>query len=234
MQVENKLRMNSQEKVNRNESILEGLIKKLSLKGIIKNYSFLSILISNMLIVVLAVLEKQSVMDVLWVYWFQSVIIGVFNFVRILTLKNFTVDSLKMNSKPVEKTKAAKTGVAIFFLIHYGFFHLVYAIFLTAFTSLGNLASGGVDYSFVFLTSVIFFISYLVEYIFSFTQEQESVQSLQKLMVAPYKRIFPMHLTIILSGFIIAGGFVGAMSTNISVLLIFMGLKTLIDLFTHI
>jgi len=169
----------------------------------------------------------------LWIYWFQSVIIGVFNFLKIISLKDFTVDGLKMNNKLLTKSKAAKASVATFFLFHYGFFHFVYAIFLFAFFSMNSISNGGIDVVFILLTSLVFFINYLVEFIFSFRREQSIVQSLPKLMMAPYKRIIPMHLTIILSGFVLVGGAVGVTNSNVVILLIFIGLKTLMDLFSH-
>ena len=66
----------------------------------------------------------------MWIYWAQSVIIGAFNVVRMWTLENFSTDGLKMNDQPVDPTTATKRYIAIFFMFHYGFFHLVYAIFL--------------------------------------------------------------------------------------------------------
>jgi len=59
------------------------------------------------------------------------------------------------------------------------------------------------------------------------------VQSLSKLMMAPYKRIIPMHLTIILSGFVLVGGAFNVTDPNIIILLIFIGLKTFMDLITN-
>jgi len=52
-------------------------------------------------------------------------------------------------------------------------------------------------------------------------------------MMAPYKRIIPMHLIIILSGFVLVGGAFGATNPNIIILLIFIGLKTFMDFISH-
>ena len=202
-------------------------------KETFKSLSVWSLLISNLLIALFTIIEKQSVLNVLWVYWFQSVTIGVFNFFRIITLNDYTVDGMKMNGKPLTKSKSAKIGVAVFFLFHYGFFHFVYAVFLSAFISIGVISKGGIDVTFILLTSLIFFIHYLVEFVFTFRQEQLTVQSLPKLMFVPYKRIIPMHLTIILSGFVLVGGAFGSVNHNIIILLIFIGLKTVMDIITQ-
>lgn len=227
--------MNSYEKISAKEK--PGLAKlisgKMLNKEMFKSFSFWSLLISNLLIALFAIIENQSVLNVLWIYWFQSVIIGVINFFKIISLKDFTVDGMKMNNKPLTKSKSAKIGVAVFFLFHYGFFHLVYAIFLSAFIAMGNISGEGIDVTFILLTSLIFFINYLVEFVFSFRHEKSKVESLTKLMFSPYKRIIPMHLTIIASGFVLAGTVSGGTSPGIIILLIFIGLKTFMDLITH-
>lgn len=165
--------MRSQEKMTTKE--IKNLIKifsgKMLSKELFKSFSVWSLLISNFLIALFVIIERQGVLNVLWVYWFQSVIIGVFNFFKIISIKEFTVDGLKMNNKPVKQTKLAKAGVAIFFLFHYGFFHFVYAVFLSAFISIGSIPNGGIDFPFILLTSLIFFINYLGEFIFTFRRE---------------------------------------------------------------
>ena len=58
----------------------------------------------------------------------QSVIIGLFNFIDLLTIKNYDAANFKLNDAPV--TEKNKGCMAWFFLLHFGFFHLVYGIFL--------------------------------------------------------------------------------------------------------
>jgi hypothetical protein len=227
--------MNFQDKIATKDkkSLFKGFGGKMPSKEMFKSYSVWSLLISNLLIALFTIVEKQSVLNVLWIYWFQSVIIGVFNFFKILSLKEYAVEGLKVNNKPLKQTKAAKITVATFFLFHYGFFHFVYAMFLSAFISIGGISNGGIDVTFILLTSLIFFVNYLGEFIFSLKREQAAAQSLPILMMAPYKRIIPMHLTIILAGFVLVGSEFGATNPNIIILLIFIGLKTFIDLITN-
>lgn len=214
------------------QSITNLLNGKLLSKQMFRGFPAWSLLFSNLFIAVYSIIDKQNVFNILWVYWFQSVIIGVLNFLKIITLKEYNVDGLKMNNKPIEKTKNAKAFVAVFFLFHYGFFHFVYAVFLIAFISEGSVLNSGLDKNFILLASFIFFINYLIEFIVSFRGES-TVESLPKLMFSPYKRIIPMHITIIASGFVFAGGVISSVDPNIVILLIFIGLKTLVDLATH-
>jgi hypothetical protein len=96
-----------------------------------------------------------------------------------------------------------------------------------------EISGSGIDVTFILLTSFIFFVNYLGEFIFTFKRDQSTIYSLPKLMMAPYKRIIPMHLTIILSGFVLAGGVIMPSDPNTIILFIFIGLKTIIDLITH-
>ena len=227
--------MEKQERISKENrrQLINMIGGKLPGKEMFKSFSTWTLLISNLLIAVFAILENQSALNVLWVYWFQSVIIGVFNFFKIISLKEYNVDGLKMNNKLVTKSNSAKVGIAVFFLFHYGFFHFVYAVFLLTFITMAEISSGGIDMTFILITSLVFFVNYLGEFIFNFKRDQQTVQSLPKLMMSPYKRIIPMHLTIILSGFVMAGGIFGITNINAGILLIFMFLKTFIDLLTH-
>ena len=183
--------------------------------------------------IVFAVIDKISALEVLWIYWGQSVIIGIFNFIKILALKDFSTEGFKQGGKQVLPTKAAKISTAIFFLFHYGFFHLIYAVFLGTFSTMNSSINSGFELKYFFYSTGMFFISYLVEFINSRKEEPEEKQNLGKVMFAPYARIIPMHLTIILGGFISAAGSVFSADTNISIISLFIGIKTVIDLITH-
>ena len=62
---------------------------------------------------------------IIWVFWCQSVLIGLFNFIELLTTKNAEAQGFKMNDKPVDPKKA-RGCYSFFFLFHYQFFHFVY------------------------------------------------------------------------------------------------------------
>jgi hypothetical protein len=65
---------------------------------------------------------------IVWIYWLQSVLIGLFNFFDLMSVKNPDETSMSLNSQPV--AEGSMGCAAWFFLFHYGFFHFVYAIFL--------------------------------------------------------------------------------------------------------
>lgn len=183
----------------------------------VKDFSFLSLLVSNLLVIFLAVFENWDTATVLWVYWIQSIIIGFFQFFRILSLKQFSTEKFTINNQPVQPTQATKVTTALFFAFHYGFFHLIYAIFLfTLFTK--QL----LDRMYLFTGGGIFFINHFFSYRHNKRLDEQKVQRIGTLMFAPYKRIIPMHIIIVLGGILGQGA-----------LIVFLLLKTATDLVLH-
>lgn len=188
------------------------------LKKIFSDSSVISLLFSNILIIILATVQRWEISEILWVYWMQSVIIGFFNFLRILSLKNFSTKNFSINNRPAPPTSQTKIFTAFFFAFHYGFFHFIYAIFLFQFFSSGQ----PLDLNYLFLGGLIFFLNHLFSYWHNKRIDEQKTQNIGNLMFAPYARIIPMHLIIVV------GAFLGQ-----SALLIFLLLKTAIDILTH-
>jgi len=197
-------------------------------RHILSDPTMLSLLFSNLLTIYLAVSQDWSLITIMWVYWFQSVTIGFFNFIRILTLKDFSTDGFKVNNRSVEATKKTKISTAIFFAFHYGFFHFVYAIFLVSFSfsglleSSGQSANGFGDAAYVLLTSAVFFVNHLHSFLYNRGRDAGK-QNIGRVMFFPYARIIPMHLTIIF-GMLLGKG----------AIVLFLTLKTLADMIMHV
>ena len=196
-------------------------------------FSTLSLIFSNALVIICAIIDNFSALDVLWIYWSQSVIIGIFNFLKMITLKDFSTDGFKQGNKQALPTRATKISISIFFLFHYGFFHFIYAIFLGTFSSFGFSNGSKIEFNYFLLLTGAFFISYLIEFINSKNEDAEELPNIGKIMFAPYARIIPMHLTIIFGGFIGAAGTAFSADTNLAVIILFTGIKTVVDLITH-
>jgi len=196
-------------------------------------FSTWSLIFSNLAVIFFAIIDKLSAIDVLWIYWAQSVIIGIFNFVKMLLLKEFSTEGFKQGNKVVLPTKAVKISTALFFLFHYGFFHFIYAVFLSSFSSFGVSHSGSLNINYFYYSSIIFFINYLIEFINLFREPAAETPNLGKIMFAPYARIIPMHLTIILGGFIAAAGSAFSADTNLMIIVLFTGIKTVVDMISH-
>ena len=189
------------------------------LRRFFSEQSLLSLILANLATIVLAVIEKWDLQQILWIYWAQSVIIGAFQFLRILKLHDFTTEGLKINDEPVDPTPATRAKVASFFALHYGFFHLIYAAFL---------AVKGIPPRSALLPMAgmvaLFFANHLFSYRHNREQDMARSRNLGTMMFFPYARILPMHLTI-LFGWQLARG-------NLA-LILFLLLKTGADATMH-
>jgi hypothetical protein len=186
---------------------------------IITDRSAASLVLANLLTVVLALWQGWDLAPLMWVYWFQSVVIGIFNFVRILCLGRFSTKGVKINDRPVDPTRSTKFQTAFFFLFHYGFFHFVYMVFLGVERPLEGAETG-----LVFVCVAAFLLNHAYSFIHNRESDRRKVRNIGTLMMFPYARIIPMHLTIIFGG-MMAGG--------VATLLLFLGLKTAADVVMH-
>ncbi len=202
-----------------------------SIKQRLADPTVISLILSNLLAIGFALAFNLNIMAILWVYWSQSVIIGFFNFFRILSLKKFSTEGIKVNYKPIEATNKTKVMMAFFFAFHYGFFHLVYAFFLGAFTFANMTGSPSLsipDFGYIGLMAIVFFANHLFSFRYN-RKRDEKKQNIGRVMGYPYARIIPMHFTIILGGMFLASGTGGTV-----VLVFFLGLKTLADVAMHL
>lgn len=211
--------------------------KKISLRDLwnrvdLSKPSAWGLIASNLAVIFYAYIDNLSATEVLWMYWIQSVVIGLFNFLRILMLKNFSTEGFKQNGKEVSPTKATKISTGVFFLLHYGFFHLIYGIFLATFPTIMNEPKSEGSFYLLF-SSIVFLVNYGYDFYKEQNTETYEVPNLGTIMFMPYLRIIPMHLTIILGGFIVAAGSFARLDTSLFVILLLMGLKTFVDLITH-
>jgi hypothetical protein len=178
----------------------------------------------------------------MWPFWIQSLVIGWYARQRMLKLTRFSTEGLRINNRAVEATPETRQRTAGFFTLHYGLFHLVYLFFLLALTlttdaqgfievtheSTGNKSMVHIGH--VHPLDFLIFAVLAAGFVRSHgASHREHVQAdlanspkLGTLMMLPYARVIPMHLTIVLA--IPLGG--GA-------LWFFVLLKTAADLVMH-
>ncbi|MBU1909507.1 MAG: hypothetical protein KJ726_05630, partial [Verrucomicrobia bacterium] len=140
----------------------------------------------------------------------------------------FSTEGLKSGGKSVDPTPQSRRSLAFFFLFHYGGFHLVYAIFLVALAVKGaatGTAGGSLDLEAMGLCLAVFFVNHAFSFMYNLRSDRQRVMNIGTLMVFPYARILPMHLTII---------FGSMLPWNRGVLLLFLSLKTGADLIMHV
>lgn len=164
----------------------------------------------------------MSLRELMLVYWMQSVIIGVSFFLRMLSLERFTTEGMTMNGKPVATSARGKVHVALFFAVHYGFFHVIYLMFV-AFGP-PEAKAAGLSMLGYWLCAAVFVISHGYSLLENIAKDRRGKPNLGTLMMLPYARIVPMHLTIIFGGLLFTGS---------AALLLFCILKTVADVVMH-
>jgi hypothetical protein len=184
--------------------------------------SALFLILSNLVTLVIAILEQWQLSEVIWIYWGQNIIIGFYNWKRIRSLKQFSTEGFKINKKPVAPTKATQRFVAIFFMLHYGFFHMVYLMFLLID---GADISECTSISFI-LCLILFVVNHRFSFLHNLEKDIEKKPNIGTIMFFPYARIIPMHLIILIGGFFA--------NQAVASLVFFLLLKTIADLVMHL
>ncbi len=146
------------------------------------------VLATNLVVFVLPGFGMDQAITLVWIYWTQSVMIGIVHACKMLFYRFREDDS----ATGVFNTKI---GTAIFFLFHYGFFHLVYVFFI---------GTENVNWQLLQEAAGIMLGGILVNSVLHYRNENSGDWKLGAFMMRPYLRIIPMHIAIILGG--IAGG----------------------------
>lgn len=156
-----------------------------------RSLSLGGLVLGNLLLIGSYALGWVGLPEVLWTYWLQSVFIGVFNFLRIWTLERFSTDGLTSNGRPVGETEAEKRSTALFFALHYGFFHLGYLVFLTV----EHPPAGAGPWLVAAAAGLL--VGEGAVHLRHRRTDPEWKPNLGTLLFQPYLRIVPMHLAIL-------------------------------------
>jgi len=81
------------------------------------------LVMTNLFVLAVALASGWRLIDMMLVFWIQSVVIGVSYLARIASLKQFSTENFRINDLPVDPTPETRRSTAIFFAFHYGFFH---------------------------------------------------------------------------------------------------------------
>ncbi|HEV8081461.1 MAG TPA: DUF6498-containing protein [Chitinophagaceae bacterium] len=152
-----------------------------------------------------------------FLYWGQSVLIGIFNFADLLTAKDIIPGSISINDIPVNNSARSKGCTASFFAVHYGFFHLAYGIFILISTKLK------IDFHFVLIGLAAFSLNLTIQFIKHKQWQRTNAVNLGTMFFLPYLRIIPMHLMIL-----------GPVFLHWQASTIFLVLKTVADVVMYI
>lgn len=192
-------------------------LEKLKLRW---DLSLFSLVITNIIVIVLAIIQKWDFTILFSVYIAQTQIIAFFYFFKIIFKKNTITYGLTINKKTINPTITNKLILA---LVYYGGFYFAMRIvyFFTSFLSFSMPRMDLSKMAIAFFGIAIFFINHLISFIVNFKTDSEKEETLKELMIAPYLRTIPI---IIIS-------FFGILLNFLSV--IFLIFKAIVDIYSH-
>jgi len=199
--------------------------------------SLIILIMANLLPIFGVIYAGWDVFEIVALYWFENVVIGLVNVLKIITC---CPGSHRSAGTAIEISKLFKIP---FFTIHYGGFCFVHGIFVFGLLGPKNKEGGHGDpfenmghwFSSFVNTDVIWFVLAIVaSHIFSFFKnyigENEYTRSTpDKLMNAPYGRVVVLHLAIIGGGFIVQ-----ELGSSVGMLILLIIGKIIIDAKLHL
>lgn len=180
-------------------------------KKFIKDYPKFFLFFANILPLFGAVYSDWNLFYLLFLYWLESGIVGLYNIIKIIICPNSGLETGK-NSVNWGIT-AIKQFIIIFFVIHFSGFMYGHLAFITIlFNPKGFLQSTSlIDTVLIFeaLKNVwLFALVLMLSKGFSFYQNyllkgEYAKTTVKELLYSPYQRIFTMHFIIIFGGFLL-------------------------------
>lgn len=168
------------------------------LQKILRDPSFWTLIGLNLFFIYEVKDDPKQYTTVVWLYWVQSVLIGLFNFLDMLTIKakNIDVSNMTINNKPATPA-GAKGCLPIFFLFHYSIFHFAYLIFLFI-----DFRITDTDFSYFSMAAVVILLQQIIHFVQNKIKFANIPRRISVMFFTPYLRIVPMHLTILLPKFL--------------------------------
>ncbi len=162
-----------------------------------------AVVVANLALLAWALVSDWTLADLLWPYWWQSVMIGVYTVRRMVSLEHARTEGLKIppGFDPQQVVRGAKWVIAGFFAVHYGLFHVVYLTFLIAMPGPGT----GLGWLGWLVTLVVLAGSQHFAFREQRLRDATTPPNLVALMMLPYPRIVPMHLLASFGAFLMGG-----------------------------
>jgi len=200
----------------------------------------ITLLCSNIITIVLAVAGNWDAATVLFIYWAQSIIIGIFT---VISLLGADTAALTADISPsVEENSSVgmwsryfaryyKYFIAGFFALHYGLFHWGYFAFIVDSGLFGVVDFSSPD---VWASCGLFFANHLYSFLYYRHDERRGGDYVTEEFIHPYSRIFPMHLTIIFGAILVSVLSAAGIESTLPVVVLFLVLKLYADVGMHI
>jgi uncharacterized protein DUF6498 len=194
-------------------------IDRKTIESFLKDKSAWALLGVNIFSLLAAVIKGWSLSEIMFIYWCQNIIIGIFTIIKILSLRLEPIKGVDAK----QSLAVVRYFIAGFFAVHYGLFHYGYFEFLGG--SWKDVYSVP-----IVLAIALFFFNHLFSFCYNYGND--SIKNIGLVMFAPYPRIVPMHITIIVGMFVSL--LIKGQAANIAIIIIFLSLKSIIDVKMHL
>jgi hypothetical protein len=207
---------------------------------LIHNFPVISLIFANIATIGLAILGNWDLATVMFIYWAQSIIIGIFTVVSLLGADTAALEGDLQ--KPIDERGASdkitsrfvwfyKCMLAGFFTLHYGLFHWGYYSFIVESGLFGTVNFSDPN---IWLSCGLFFANHFYSHITFRHEGSKGAGYVNEQFFTPYRRIIPMHLTIIFGSIVIFALQVFGIESTLPVLVLFLLLKTYSDITAHL
>jgi hypothetical protein len=157
----------------------------------------LGIIIGNLVVLGIALWQQLPAACLVWPYWFQSVVIGIFHRPRILALQHFNTEGFTSNGRRVPVSEKGKHDTALFFALHYGFFHFMFGAFLLALAF-----PAAADWKWIGLGAATFATQLALAQRARLAADAQCDINLGAMLFLPYIRVLPIALGIGVVGYL--------------------------------
>lgn len=181
--------------------------------------SAFSLIVVNLITIELALLERWQLAHVMRIYWWQSVIIGAFHFVRLLMLKHSHMEGPDESGGTSETTAGERIMTAVVFALIYGTMHVAYMRFIR------ELPAEQLNDPLLLTVAIVAFgVNHLFSFLRNIEVDAHKWRSFPAMVRLAHWRVLPMHATVMLGAWL-EPTHVGAA--------FFLALKTIADVVMH-
>lgn len=198
------------------------------LRHIWTDLSAWALILTNLITISFAYVEHWAFSTIIWVYWCQTLIIGFFAFLRVISLTDFSYPGVERIQLGVSLKPKLRAG--IFFLTHFtivqGGLTLVLSAFLGSVTEVSGLI--------LLSSSLLFFCNHLFSYVYNKKNERVVPKNIGFMVLRPYLRLLPLFVAFLFIGMIVAAFFlVGDEQLVPAAYVVLFVLKTGADVIAH-
>jgi hypothetical protein len=180
--------------------------------------TLVSLILANLFPLFGVLYFKWQISDIIFFYWFENVIVGVINVLKMALAGGDLKASWWMQM-------AKKSGQIMFFIFHYGMFTAVHGVFVLVLFGMPKMSLVA-----LIATAGVMVLSHGESFLQNYIGRKEYLKStVDSLFGQPYGRIVVVHMTIILGAFLSLG-----LHSHWGALIVMIVLKTSVDIWSHL